>query len=276
MSSIFRLILDPTGIFCLACLTLPPTLEYLKHPQNLEAILKGYLLDPAILAGFTLLLLVYFGSGSVKDRKTFSPLLANWFLWNGAIIHVTMDGLTGGYHFLPLLDKHYRKIDKRFDTDEAYSWVITQVELFIEAPLCFLTYRALVKKHPSRYILVILTCFTQWAGAVVFFFPEILSNFPNTPVDRHFKFDFDSILYFWFAFGANLIWMIIPYFLMENASSHLSRAQATHDALNEKAHQTQQQPKTAHEGSEEEKKTSSKQREKRKKRTQCSKIITFR
>ena len=38
---------------------------------------------------------------------------ANWFLWNGGVIHVTMDGLTGGYSKLPLLAENYRMLDRR-------------------------------------------------------------------------------------------------------------------------------------------------------------------
>lgn len=30
------------------------------------------------------------------------------------------------------------------------------------------------------------------------------------PVDRHFEFTRDHCLYFWFGYGANLIWVVIP------------------------------------------------------------------
>ena len=32
---------------------------------------------------------------------------------NGAVIHVTMDGLTGGYQLLDLMSENYRNLDNR-------------------------------------------------------------------------------------------------------------------------------------------------------------------
>ena len=89
-----------------------------------------------------------------------APTAANWFLWNGGVIHVTMDGLTGGYSKLPLLAENYRMLDRRANgklidglasaegisglTDDAVAgaFVVFRVELFVMAPLCLLTYIA--------------------------------------------------------------------------------------------------------------------------------------
>jgi hypothetical protein len=128
-----------------------------------------------------------------------------------------MDGLTGGWHLLPLLDGHYRIIDKRFDTDEANSWIITQMELWILFPLCVYTYFAYVKKSNNRFILNVLVSALQLYGAVMFFGAEYLNNFPNIPVDRKLEFTFHHLLYFWFAYGANLLWVVIPTALIYQA-----------------------------------------------------------
>ena len=38
---------------------------------------------------------------------------ANWYLLNGGVIHLAMDGLTGGYLFMPLMSDNYQKLDNR-------------------------------------------------------------------------------------------------------------------------------------------------------------------
>ena len=38
---------------------------------------------------------------------------ANWYLLNGGVIHLAMDGLTGGYSFMPHMSDNYQKLDNR-------------------------------------------------------------------------------------------------------------------------------------------------------------------
>jgi hypothetical protein len=47
-------------------------------------------------------------------------------------------------------------------------------------------------------------------GAIMFFFAEVINGQPNVPVDVDRTFSFHYLLYYWFAFGANLIWIVIP------------------------------------------------------------------
>eukprot|EP01096_Ripella_sp_DP13-Kostka_P006319 TRINITY_DN2265_c0_g1_i1.p1 TRINITY_DN2265_c0_g1~~TRINITY_DN2265_c0_g1_i1.p1 ORF type:complete len:257 (-),score=145.04 TRINITY_DN2265_c0_g1_i1:39-758(-) len=208
MATLLKVLIDPTVLFVVGCLSVAPALEYVRNPAGFEKELTEYLLDPALIAGVVAL---FFGIliGGFWTKKT-SVHSALWFLFNGAIIHITMDGLTGGYHFLKLLDNHYTKLDQRFRDDETTSWLITQVELFIMAPLCLLTYRAIVKASSWKYPFIILTSTFQLIGAIFFFFSEVVSGFKNVPIDRNLEFTFDHILYFWFGYGANLIWIVIP------------------------------------------------------------------
>eukprot|EP00010_Vexillifera_abyssalis_P007788 CAMPEP_0201550304 /NCGR_PEP_ID=MMETSP0173_2-20130828/6683_1 /ASSEMBLY_ACC=CAM_ASM_000268 /TAXON_ID=218659 /ORGANISM="Vexillifera sp., Strain DIVA3 564/2" /LENGTH=148 /DNA_ID=CAMNT_0047960241 /DNA_START=310 /DNA_END=756 /DNA_ORIENTATION=+ len=130
-----------------------------------------------------------------------------------------MDGMTGGWHFLDLMNEHYIILDKRFRDDEVNSWMITQLELFVMAPLCLLTYRAIVQNKPSRYFFEVLTSTFQLIGAIFFFGAELIQGFPNTPVDRNFEFTFHHTFYFWFGYGANLLWVIFPLYFILRAFS---------------------------------------------------------
>merc|ERR1711974_284681 len=103
--------------------------------------------------------------------------VALWFLFNGAFIHITMDGLTGGYHMLDLLNRHYVLLDRRFLTDEITSWMITQLELFIMAPLSLLAYVTVVKKSSFRYPVTILLSTMQLLGAIFFFGTQFFNDF---------------------------------------------------------------------------------------------------
>ena len=220
MSHTVGIIFDPTVLFVLGCLSVGPALEYMQNPSGAVEKIIEYVKDPAIVSGFGVLLVGILYGGSWKKGFTGSERrLALWYLINGAFIHVTMDGMTGGWHFLELLNNHYINLDKRFAQDEAVSWLITQLELWLMAPLCILTYAAIVKRSPSRYLLEIITSLFQLAGAIFFFGSEVvniwfrsphLHHIPNIPVDWDLSFDFHDCLYFWFGFGANLIWVVIP------------------------------------------------------------------
>jgi hypothetical protein len=213
------LLLDPTFLFVSGCLLTPVLLLCLEQPDDLHSQLKAYFTDPALLAGvgaFFLTLLC--AAGVTGPCWTWERRIANWFLLNGAFIHITMDGLTGGYHMLPLMYEQYKKVDRRFETDELNSWLVTQLELFVMGPLCLLTYIAYRRQWTARWSLASCAATLQWAGAVVFAGVEWLADFPNTPVDRHFKFTPHHCLYFWFGYGANFLWVVIPPLIVLHAA----------------------------------------------------------
>jgi len=224
MSRIVSALFDPTVLFTLGCLSVAPCLAYLDRSERAVPEIIAYLRDPALLAGFVVLLMTLFLSGNWPTTMSNSDgRIALWYLMNGAFIHITMDGLTGGWHYLHLLNVHYGRLDRRFLEDESVSWMITQIELFVMAPLCLLTYRAIVKHSNLRHPLEIITSLCQLWGAVIFFGSEVLNNFPNVPIDRQMLFDFHHCLYFWFGFGANLIWIVIPLWLAISSLSILSK-----------------------------------------------------
>ena len=69
-----------------------------------------------------------------------------WYLLNGSIIHMLMDGGVGSVHVLPAMDKQYKRLDKRFTRplgDERGSciWLVGMLELCVKGPLCLLLYK---------------------------------------------------------------------------------------------------------------------------------------
>ena len=110
------LLLDPSFLFCVICLAVPLHRTWLEQPQTFHEDAVAYLTDPALIAGGVALALgLLCAVGGRGTRTRTEELVANWFLMNGAIIHITMDGLTGGWHMLPLMYKNYIKVDRRFE-----------------------------------------------------------------------------------------------------------------------------------------------------------------
>lgn len=161
---------------------------------------------------------------------------AAWFLLNGGIIHVIMDGLTGGFglshNMLPLMFANYRLLDNRCREDVPYAQggpnpgsvstavTVFRLELFAMAPLCLLTYWAYVLRKPFRHELEVITLTFQFIGTVFFIVPELMtgceavSPFGKSALggcfgapDPNSLYD---LMYFYFAFGMNIVWLVIP------------------------------------------------------------------
>ena len=167
-----------------------------------------------------------------------------WYLLNGAFIHVTMDGLTGGYHLGPLMDANYRQLDNRCNDDVpvaqggphpdavATALVVFRVELFLMAPLCLLTYLACRGCGGGlrwlREELELVTLTFQLCGTIWFVVPEILTGCVNMhPIGNpagggclagHDGSAYD-IMYFWFAVGANAVWVLVPLVMLRSAAA---------------------------------------------------------
>lgn len=217
------MIFDPSFLFCLGALSTPLLLAFRDNPQNFSSELRKYILDPALIAGISYIILALLFSRKSLKLSFKEKLISNWFLFNGAIIHLTMDGLSGGHHMLPLMEKNYAIVDQRFKTDEPNSWIITQIELFLMSPLCFLCYLSLRKGNITKFGLCAATAALQLMGTIIFAGSEIVSNFPNTPIDRKFEFTNHHLLYFWFGFGCNVIWIIFPTLIMINSVLELGK-----------------------------------------------------
>mgnify|MGYP006080361797 CR=1 FL=1 len=238
--SIQMLLFDPSFIFLVPTLLIPLFANGDATTKTLTFMIPtpeqglAYLNNKAIIAAFAFYVLAQlFTLGSGRSTKT-----ANWFLLNGAIIHVAMDGLTGGYHAIPLMDASYRQLDNRFNEDRktgasedawAAAYLVVTLELFVMAPMCFVTYFACMKKKSWRQEMVLLTGFIQLLGTIMFVFPEFVTGCKNLSpfglegcIERFTSVPSGSTLeyhglFFLFAVGANLVWIFVPLKLMVNA-----------------------------------------------------------
>ena len=106
---------DPFFLFCLSILFTPLIVRTAEGDQ-LElrpfdaSVWLQYWTDPAVVAGLAFALPALWHAGRQPALPRSDEMAANWFLVNGAIIHVTMDGLTGGYQQLPLMSDNYRNL----------------------------------------------------------------------------------------------------------------------------------------------------------------------
>ena len=200
----------------------------------------AYLGDPAMLGAWAFLvvalLLGAFGGAKLSCRDRRASL---WDLLNGAFIHVAMDGLTGGFHLLPLMDAHYRQLDNRCNDDVSHAaggpsedavataTVVFRVELFVMAPLCLLTYLAYrgcslgLGLNALRPELEISTLLFQICGTIWFVGPELLTGCKNmVPIGIEGCTTVGTkpyeLMYFWFAVGVNVVWIIVPLLMLRH------------------------------------------------------------
>ena len=100
---------DPTFLFCIGTLMSVVFVRGNSEAQVLEivplneipSLLKEHFLDPVWIAGALFLYAAYSQTKEyVQHRFSNSQRIeAGWYLWNGAVIHVMMDGCAGGGWF---------------------------------------------------------------------------------------------------------------------------------------------------------------------------------
>ncbi|EPY23458.1 cholestenol delta-isomerase [Strigomonas culicis] len=141
---------------------------------------------------------------------------ARWYLLNGIIIHMLMDGCVGVFKTSRLFAENYAKLDKRYGDplgsfNGATVHVVSLMELCVKGPLCVLLYWAFLTRHPMRDALEFFTCVTQAYGTVVYLGQEAVSGAPNLDVDYALTFSTHYLLYFWFAiFFGCVLYFIVP------------------------------------------------------------------
>lgn len=141
---------------------------------------------------------------------------ARWYLMNGIIIHMLMDGCVGVFKTNQLFAENYAKLDARYG-DPLGSFngsavhVVSLMELLVKGPLCVLLYWAFQVRHPMRDALEFFTCVTQAYGTIVYLGQEAISGAPNLDVDYELTFSAHHLFYFWFAifFGCAL-YLVLP------------------------------------------------------------------
>ena len=227
------ILLDPFVLFCLGCLVTPLIVEstYNEDVALCDVSLRGfndqtaglwkaYWTDTAVLCAAAYAVVAVLIASDYPALPGSDTSAANWFLANGAIIHVAMDGLTGGFEFLPMMSENYKKLDNRalgFGNDAkgltddavAVATVVFRAELFVMAPLCFLTYIAYYSRSKYCPALALVTLSAQLWGTVMFVGPELMTGCKNmVPIGMEgcsAGFSRYELLYFWFAVGANFV-----------------------------------------------------------------------
>lgn len=251
-------LLDPFVLFCLGCLVTPllvvSTVDESSAPLgtlDLRAfdpeLWKAYWSDTAVLCGGAFAALAVLIASDFPALSNEDTRAANWFLANGAIIHVAMDGMTGGFNFLPAMGDNYKQLDNRalgFDavgtaglTEDAVAVasVVFRAELFVMAPLCFLTYVSYYSRSTYCPALALITLSAQLWGTVMFVGPELMTGCKNmVPIGVDgcsAGYSPYELLFFWFAVGANFLWIVKPLQMMlVVASAIASTAQRAADA----------------------------------------------
>ena len=215
---VFPHILDPTMVFCLFCLIVP----LFKEASTTHEERIAFLTDPLLLGSFGLLIALAFLvriTGKCVELNVWERARARWYLWNGAIIHIMMDGGVGALKKLPLFRHQYKILDARFNDDDAITVpvLVGLVEIFVMAPLCFLTYYAYRRGSSWRYPMEVMICTCHIFGTIMFCLPEHLEGFKNIETDFDFEFTLHKITYFWFGYGANFIWIVLPLCFLSGA-----------------------------------------------------------
>lgn len=218
--------------------------------------LFNFLLDPCFLAGGLFLAVALhlansdhndlYGklSGNKPDPDTMTKYeiyAAGWYLWNGCICHVMLDGMAGGNWGNHLMNANYRLLDLRFNwedrgtaggphaSDVAAALTVTQTELWCHSTLCLFAYVGYCRDSAWKQEIGILALAFQLFGAIVFVGPEFLTGCINMVPHNEYNCMPDTgslynLFYFYFGVGANFVWVVIPVYMIWEAV-HSSAAQ---------------------------------------------------
>ena len=161
--------------------------------------------------------------------------IARWYLVNGVICHIVMDGLVGVWKLNPLFAAQYARIDKRFampvgEYDAGAVHTAMGIELYVKGPLAIYLYYCYHAGRPERDVVEVVTGVTQAYGTLVWLLPDVLSRGAkgNFAVDWRLTFSFHHLVYFWFsvvAAGA-VLYVAVPLYLAWGAGSRLRDAVA--------------------------------------------------
>lgn len=213
---LLEVLIDPFVLFCVGCIVTPVAiqLDTITQPE-----LLAFFGHPAMVGCAALLLLAvvetkFFGK---CVRLSFGQrVLARWYLLNGVVIHILMDGLVGVFKANRLFAENYAKLDRRYGDalgtfNGSTVHIVSLMELVVKGPVCILLYRAYHRGSASRDVLEFFTCVTQVYGTIVYLGQEAISGAPNLDVDYDLTFTFHYLLYFWFAviFGC-LLYLVVP------------------------------------------------------------------
>jgi hypothetical protein len=251
---------DPMVVFCVSCILTP--LVVARDTLTAEMV-KAYFMEPSMAACLTAVPVAWIIGlvwrlrvhRSLRQRKAYqeehkrtlepyervnydammAPLTygertrARWYLLNGIIIHILMDGCIGVFKTNKMLAENYAKLDRRYgDPLGTFSGsavhVVSLMELCVKGPLCVVLYWAFQVRHPMRDALELITCVTQAYGTIVYLGQEAISGARNLDVDYKLSFTAHYLFYFWFAiiFGC-VLYLIVPAVLGYRSYTRLCR-----------------------------------------------------
>ncbi|NXI48629.1 EBP isomerase, partial [Galbula dea] len=104
---------------------------------------------------------------------------------------------------------------------DGFTVAMETVTAWAWGPLSLLTFLALLRRHPARYVLQLSVSLGQLYGDVLYFATEAGAGWAHA--DPH-------PLYFWGYFvGLNGVWLLVPGLLLADACRQLARAQRALD-----------------------------------------------
>lgn len=199
-------------------------LTFRSGPESIQDIIE-FTAQPGVIILGLYYCIMYLLKGN-RELTYPEDAITSWFIHNGGIIHLAMEGLAGGWHMWREIEHPYRIIDNRFNYDilEADGGptkdaalgvlIITQLELFVWFPFCMATAIAFTTGSRHRYLLAIVTSVMQIIGTVFFVVPPIMGNCLDLPTFNEPgcfpKLDRFTFIFIYIAFGANFLWFVIP------------------------------------------------------------------
>ena len=108
-------------------------------------------------------------------------------------------------------------ITNRYADKQSDAVMVAYVEIFMQSPACLITYLCYCWNHPLKYPMEIITCTLHFVGTIMFAVPVILNGFKCVNADWNLEFTFEHIVFFWFAYGINIMWIIVPLTLLKSA-----------------------------------------------------------
>ncbi|XP_022081124.1 3-beta-hydroxysteroid-Delta(8),Delta(7)-isomerase-like [Acanthaster planci] len=148
-----------------------------------------------------------------------------WWVLCGCI-HMVVEGYVslnsgtfpGSNNFLAQLWKEYAKGDSRYMQADACIIIMESLTAWLEGPGCFLIVWGFLNRHPLRHVLQFGVSIGQFYGTLLYFFTEIFDDFAHGPRFHPY--------YWWFyVFGLNSPWLVVPPILIYQSWKELTKAQ---------------------------------------------------
>jgi cholestenol delta-isomerase len=214
----------------MSTLTIPPqAIELFNQTRQAYNLAYDHIhvyVEPSIAFTVALFFLTVLITHIGSQKISFSDRVAGWwFLLNGVIIHMFLDGLVGYGGQVPVLYDQYCVLDGRYCRKEAVVMLVSLAELIIYGPLCIWTYWAIHHNKPYRHPLQLVISVVQICGTYMFALTEAYNGFHDTPADWKLEFTRQHLIYFWGLFiCANLFWVVVPLAYVKQSWSKISRS----------------------------------------------------